>query len=139
MVIVDSSVWIDALGGTANRESVWLRNAIRGGEEIGLTSLIVYEVLQGVRGDAKFHGFRKDLLQFPIFDTGSTELALASVQNYRLLRAKGITVRKTIDCFIATFCIESGYSLLHRDRDFDAFEIHLSLEVFHPPAANALN
>jgi predicted nucleic acid-binding protein len=59
-------------------------------------------------------------------------MAMASAENYRRLRAKGITVRKTIDCLIATFCIENGHVLLHRDRDFDSFEEHLGLQVVHP-------
>jgi predicted nucleic acid-binding protein len=59
-------------------------------------------------------------------------LAVASARNYRSLRAKGITIRKTIDCFIATFCIERKHALLHRDREFDAFEQHLGLRVVHP-------
>lgn len=137
MVIVDSSVWIDALWGTANPQSLWLQEAI-GREQIGLTSLIVCEVLQGVRNHNQFRGFQHDLLQLPIFESIGTQLAIASAQNYRTLRNRGITVRKTVDCIIATFCIEQRYQLLHRDRDFDAFEVHLGLRVLHPPAI-ALN
>jgi predicted nucleic acid-binding protein len=133
MVIVDTSVWIDALRGTANCQTVWLKQAVKT-QEIGLTSLVLCEVLQGVGSNSEFRGFRQDLLQFAIFDTGSTELAIASAQNYRTLRQKGYTVRKTIDCIIATFCIEHGYQLLHHDSDFDAFEAHLRLRVLHPPA-----
>jgi predicted nucleic acid-binding protein len=59
-------------------------------------------------------------------------LAQQSAQNYRTLRKKGITVRKTIDCIIATFCIEENHSLLHRDSDFNGFEKHLGLNVIHP-------
>jgi predicted nucleic acid-binding protein len=133
MVIVDSSVWIDALWGTANPQSIWLNAAI-GREQIGLTSLIVCEVLQGVRNENQFRGFQHDLLQLPVFEAISTQLAIASAQNYRTLRNRGITVRKAVDCVIATFCIEQSYQLLHRDRDFDAFEDHLGLRVLHPPA-----
>jgi hypothetical protein len=133
MVIVDTSVWIDALRGTVNRQTVWLKQAVAD-QEIGLTSLILCEVLQGVVSEAQFRGFKEDLLQFAIFDTGSAELALASAQNYLTLRQKGFTVRKTIDCIIATFCIEHGHQLLHKDSDFDGFEAHLGLHVLHPPA-----
>jgi hypothetical protein len=131
MVIVDSSVWIDALRGTVNPQTVWLKNAILRGQ-VGLTSLILCEVLQGVRSETQFHGFKEDLLRFPIFDTYSAELAVASARNYLILRRKGITVRKTIDCLIATFCIEADCQLLHRDRDFDAFADHLGLSVIDP-------
>jgi predicted nucleic acid-binding protein len=133
MVIVDSSVWIDALRGTINRQTVWLNQAVAD-QEIGLTSLILCEVLQGVRSETQFRGFKQDLLQFSIFDTGSTRLAVTSAQNYLRLRGKGLTVRKTIDCIIATFCIEEGHQLLHHDSYFDPFENHLGLRVVHPPA-----
>lgn len=133
MVIVDSSVWIDALRGTANPETVWLRDAI-GKKEIGLMTLILCEVLQGVRSKVQFRGFQQDMQLLPIFETLSAPLAIESAQNFQRLRDRGITVRKTVDCLIATFCIEQGHQLLHRDRDFDVFETHLGLRVLHPPA-----
>jgi predicted nucleic acid-binding protein len=128
MLIVDSSVWIDALFGVTNRHTNWLRRAI-GREEIGLTSLSLCEILQGVRSDVRFRSFRRDLLQFPVFDTVSADLAVMAARNYRLLRGRGITVRKTIDCLIATFCIRDEHILLHNDRDFDGFAMHLGLRV----------
>ncbi|NOZ29108.1 MAG: type II toxin-antitoxin system VapB family antitoxin [Chloroflexi bacterium] len=72
---------------------------------------------------------RDALLQFPIFTLGGMEIALKSAANFRLLRRRGITVRKTVDCLIATFAIENGFWLLHDDRDFDPFEKHLGLKV----------
>ena len=136
MVIVDTSVWIDAFRGTTNRQTVWLKQAL-GTQEIGLTSLILCEVLQGVPTNTKFHEFRRDLLQLAVFDTGAVDLAIASAQNYRTLRQKGFTVRKTIDCIIGTFCIQEGHRLLHNDSDFIPFEMHLGLRVLHPPAVPA--
>jgi predicted nucleic acid-binding protein len=133
MVIVDTSVWIDAFRGTPSSQTVWLKQAVKT-QEIGLTSLVLCEVLQGVVSDSEFRGFKQDLLQFSIFDTGSTELAIASAQNYRTLRQKGYTIRKTIDCIIATFCIVEGHQLLHHDSDFEPFEKHLGLRVVHPKA-----
>ena len=133
MVIVDTSVWIDYLYDLVNYQTDWLENAI-GRQEIGLTSLILCEVLQGVRAQAQFRRFQRDLLQFPVFDGCGTRIAINSAANYRALRNRGITVRRTIDCFIATFCIESNHQLLHNDRDFDAFEAHLGLRVIHPPS-----
>lgn len=121
MVIVDASVWIDYLYDKVNPETEWLDSAI-GRVRIGLASLSLCEILQGVRYDRKFRGFREDLLRFPIFETWSAQLAIASAQNFRILRDRGVTARGAIDCLLATFCIEFGHSLLHRDRDFDAFE-----------------
>jgi predicted nucleic acid-binding protein len=72
------------------------------------------------------------LRQFEIFDTCGVELPIASARNYRQLRARGLTVRKTIDCLIAAFCIIDSHSLLHSDRDFDPFEEALALRVIHP-------
>jgi hypothetical protein len=133
MVIVDSSVWIDTLWGTTNSHSVWL-NASLGKEQIGLTSVILCEVLQGSRTDAQFRESRRRLIALPIFETVSTQLAIASAQNFRILRGLGVTVRKPVDCIIATFCIQEGHRLFHRDRDFNAFEDHLGLNVLRPPA-----
>lgn len=128
MVIVDTTVWIDYLGDVNNNQTKWLIREL-GRQPIGLTDIILCEVLQGIRNDEAFAGIRHDLEKFHIFDTGGSELAIAAAQNYRRLRQAGYTVRTTIDCLIATFCLESGHSLLHRDRDFDPFEKHLRLLV----------
>ncbi len=131
MVIIDTTVWIDYLGGITNPETLWLDSQVSR-QRLGLTDIILCEVLQGIRDDAAFRRVQRRLLSFEVFETGGVELAVASAQNYRILRTRGHTVRKTIDCLIATFCIETGHSLLHRDRDFDAFEKHLRLRVVHP-------
>jgi len=131
MVLVDTTVWIDYLAGTANSHTLWLDREL-GRQRLGLTDLIFCEVLQGVRSDALFPQIQRDLERLSIFETGGIELALAAAQNYRFLRRRGVTVRKTVDCLIATFCMEKGHELLHRDRDFNAFEVHLSLRVVHP-------
>ena len=131
MVIVDATVWIDYLRGDENPETRWLERQLTT-RPLGLTDLTLCEVLQGVRDDLEFLSVRNDLLQFHVFSTGSPELAVAAAHNYRSLRARGFTVRRTIDCIVATFCLEAGHELLHRDRDFDAFEKALGLEVVHP-------
>ena len=128
MVIIDTTVWIDYLGGVENAQTEWLDDAQQR-MRLGLTDLILCELLQGVRGDAMFAQVRREMMRFEVFSTGGMEMAVASAQNFRTLRAKGITVRKTIDCLIATFCITGEHVLLHRDRDFDAFEQHLGLRV----------
>jgi len=131
MVIIDTTVWIDYFGGSVNEETAWLDQAM-GRHRLGLTDLILCEVLQGIRDDSVFAQVRDELLKFQMFPAGGSSLAIAAAQNYRTLRQRGITVRKTIDCWIATFCILHGHSLLHRDRDFDPFEKVLGLQVLHP-------
>jgi predicted nucleic acid-binding protein len=128
MVIVDTTVWIDYLGGVRNTQTEWLDEA-QPRMRLGLTDLILFELLQGIRGEALFAQVRREMMRFEVFSTGGVEMAIASAQNFRTLRAKGIMVRKTIDCMIATFCIAGGHALLHRDRDFDGFEKHLGLRV----------
>lgn len=128
MVIVDTTVWIDYLGGAANPETKWL-DARADLERIGLTDLILSEVLQGIRSDVRYAEARDELLNFEVFSTGGVEFAIRAAENYRKLRKKGITVRKTADCWIATFCLLKGHELLHRDRDFDSFERELGLKV----------
>ena len=131
MIIVDTTVWIDYLGGVVNPHTEWFDRGLEM-QRFGLTDLILCEILQGMRTDTAFAQVRRELSRFEIFDTGGEALALASAQNYRMLRSHGHTVRKTIDCLIATFCLTEGHSLLHRDRDFDAFERCLGLRVVHP-------
>jgi hypothetical protein len=131
VTIVDTTVWIDYLGGTVNPQTDWLNREF-GRQPLGLTDLILCEVLQGIRDEPDFRRVRRGLSRFALFQTGGEELAVASAQNYRFLRSHRYTVRKTIDCLIASFCLVEGHSLLHRDRDFDPFEQHLGLQVIHP-------
>ena len=131
MVVVDTTVWIDYLAGTENPETVWL-DANLDRLRIGLTDVILCEVLQGVREDEVAAAVERQLSRFEVFNTGGGALAVAAAQNYRTLRARGHTVRRTIDCLIATFCLRENHSLLHRDRDFDSFEAVLGLSVIHP-------
>jgi predicted nucleic acid-binding protein len=130
MVIVDTTVWVDYLRGAQNPETQWLDLEL-GRQRLGLTDVILCEVLQGIPDDRSFTRVHRDLLRFEVFRTGGMELAVEAARNFRTLRRRGHTVRKTIDCFIATFCLREGHSLLHRDRDFDAFELVLGLPVLH--------
>jgi predicted nucleic acid-binding protein len=131
MIIIDTTVWIDYLRGTANPETAWLDREL-GGRRLALTDLILCEILQGIREQREFTRVRDDLLRFKIFPGGGIDLAISAAQNYRTLRQSGYTVYKTIDCWIATFCLEGAHQLLHRDNDFDAFEKVLGLQVIHP-------
>ena len=130
MWIVDSSVWIDYFGGRITPQTDLLHAAL-GTEEIALGDIILCQVLQGYRRQEDFEAARRALLQFPVYSLGGTAIAIKSAENYRVLRCRGITVRKTIDCLIATFVIEHGLALLHSDRDFDPFETHLGLRIVH--------
>jgi predicted nucleic acid-binding protein len=131
MVIVDTTVWIDYLRGDDNPETLWLRRELTR-QRLGLTDLILCEVLQGIPDQDSFGRVHADLLKFHVFETGGRTLAIAAAQNYRKLRQRGVTVRKTLDCLIATFCLRTQHQLLHRDRDFDLFESLLGLHVVHP-------
>ena len=125
---MDSTVWVDYVNGKSNEETRLLEARI-GREEIGLTDLIFCEVLAGLHSKREFEEVKTQLLEFSIFPTGGTEIAVETATNYRRLRAKGFTVRKTTDCWIATFCLREGHELLHRDRDFDPFESEFGLRV----------
>jgi predicted nucleic acid-binding protein len=131
MVIVDTTVWVDYFNGIYNSETEWLDRSL-GQEALGLTDLTFFEVLQSLRADRQFKAITQQLIGFSIFRAGGIELALEAASNFRELRKRGLTVRKTIDCWIATFCIREDHSLLHRDRDYDVFEQQLGLRVVHP-------
>jgi predicted nucleic acid-binding protein len=131
VVIVDTTVWIDYLQGAANSETDWVHAELER-QRLGLTDLSLCEILQGVRDERVAKDVERHLLKLEVFSTGGIELAREAARNYRLLRSRGHTVRKTIDCLIATFCIRERHSLLHRDRDFDPYETLLELSVVHP-------
>jgi hypothetical protein len=131
VVIVDTTVCVDYFQGFDNFETDWL-NAELDRQRLGLTDIILCEVLQGVRDDVVAKDVERRLLKLEVFETGGIALARDAAHNYRVLRSRGYTVRKTVDCLIATFCLRGDHSLLHRDRDFDPFEKFLALSVIHP-------
>ena len=128
MILVDSSVWIDYFNAVATRETDLLDDLL-GREPILTGDLIMAEVLQGFRSDADFRQAKAALDTLHYEPMVGREIALASARNFRRLRVQGVTIRKTMDMIIATFCMERRHSLLHSDRDFDAIEIHLGLAV----------
>ena len=131
MIVIDSSVWIDYFNGARNPETDWLE-AEAGNYRFALTSFILCEVLQGVRDERQAARLEAKLKKFEILDGGDVVIGIQAAKNQRILRARGRTVNDTIDALIATFCIEHGHALLHRDRDFDAFEELCGLVVVHP-------
>ena len=128
MILVDSSVWIDYFSGRATSESDLL-DRLLSTERLLTGDLILAEVLRGFRSDADFRRGRGLLSALEFLPLAGREIAIGAARNYRTLRGMGITVRKTIDGLIATFCIRHGHILLHSDRDFDGFERHLGLRV----------
>ncbi len=129
MIFVDSSVWIDYFNGRITRQTDLLNDLFLGYEVIVVGDLILTEVLQGFQSDRDFETARKLLDSLVFRQMLGKELAVKSAQNYRILRRKGVTVSKTIDVIIATFCIENNLPLLHSDKDFRAMEEHLALKV----------
>ena len=128
MVLVDTSVWIDYFNGKVTPATDRLDALL--GEELLLTGdLILAEVLQGFRTDKDYRQAMGLLERLEFRPMLGRELALLTAQNYRRLRNRGVTARKTIDVMIASFCLQNGHQLLHSDRDFDPMEKHLGLRV----------
>ena len=142
MVIVDSTVWVDYFTGLHNLETDWLDVQLDM-QRLGLSALgsglsgLAHDdhQVRGVAGRSRrttSRGGGDELSKLEVLEMYSVALAVQAAKNYRMLRGRGRTVRKTIDVLIATFCIEQQHSLLHLDRDFDPFEEFLGLSVVHP-------
>ncbi len=131
MIVVDTSVWIDYFNGVASPHTDLL-DQLLSRERLVIGDIILTEVLQGFRRDTDFRQAQAllDTLEFrPML---GREIALLSAKNYRKLRRAGVTVRKTIDVMIGSFCVQNRHRLLHTDRDFDQIEKHLGLSVLRP-------
>lgn len=128
MILVDSSVWIDFLRGIETWQSLRARELIDE-RQIGTADLILAEVLQGAGSNRDFNFIRALMSELPLIEIGGRDVAIQSARNYRLLRQRGITIRKTTDALIATRCIVERIPLLYSDRDFDPFVEHLGLRA----------
>ncbi len=126
MILVDSSVWIDYFTGISNAQTNTLDH-ILGVQSVAAGDLILTEVLQGFKYDKDYESAKMLFENVTIFEMLNRELAIESAENYRSLRRRGITVRKTADVIIATFCINQRIPLLFSDRDFNPFVEHLGL------------
>jgi len=133
VILVDSSVWIDYFR-SADTPQVALLDSYLGSSRLAVGDLIAAEVLQGVRDQGEFKLVKRTLDAFDHVDLAGYDLAAKASENYRLLRDRGVSIRKTIDTLIATYCIENGLTLLHADRDFDPFARHLGLKVAYSEA-----
>jgi predicted nucleic acid-binding protein len=126
VIVVDSSVWIDFLNGRNARHVQHLRAAL-GTEEIVVGDLMLCEVLQGLDGEREAREVEGLLRRFEIVPMAGEAIAVAAARNFRSLRRRGITIRKTIDLLIGTWCIENRRPLLHNDGDFSPMARHLGL------------
>lgn len=120
MILVDSSVWIDYFRGVSSPQTDRL-DALLGREPVAIGDLMLAEVLQGFTKDRDFEQALAMLGALDVIEIGGRDVAIQAARNYRALRARGITVRKTIDTLIATRCIMDGLPLLYSDRDFEGF------------------
>ncbi len=128
MILVDSSVWIDYFNGQVTPETNKL-DTLLGVKPLGIGDLILTEVLRGFRSDLDYQTAKKLMLTLSIFEMLGTDMAIQSADNFSILRKRGITVRKTADVIIASYCIEHNYSLLFADKDFLPFVAHLGLKA----------
>jgi predicted nucleic acid-binding protein len=129
LIVVDSSVWIAQLRGQATAPVLRLSALVADDDQLLIGDLILLEVLQGARDDAHAARIERALRAFAIAPMLDPTIAVQAARNYRLLRARGITIRKTIDMIIGTFCLLGGHALLHDDRDFDPMAEHLGLRI----------
>jgi predicted nucleic acid-binding protein len=131
VILVDSSVWIDYFRGTRNSQTDRL-DALLDNQPVATGDLVLAEVLQGFDSVQDFNQGKKLLTSLPIIDLVGGHIAVQAAKNFRILRSRGITVRKTIDTLIATSCIENGLTLLYSDKDFDPFVEYLGLRTALP-------
>lgn len=131
MLVVDSSVWVDFFNNTRSPSTEHLEHLLNKGEvRLVVPDLILFEVLRGFRHEHDYRQAKRLLETLTIEVVGGRNLVLDAAQHYRSLRTQGFTVRSPIDVLVATFCIENDYLLLHRDRDFNAFEDLRGLRVW---------
>ncbi|MBX9917046.1 MAG: PIN domain nuclease [Nitrosomonas sp.] len=127
MVLIDTSVWVDFFNGKISDQTEKLDHYLSS-TVIIVGDLILAEVLQGFRNDKDYQIAKSLLTELELVQLCNSDLAIKSAQNYRMLRKQGITIRKTIDCLIATYCIETKTPLLFSDRDFVPYVENLRLK-----------
>lgn len=130
MIVVDTSVWVDVLGGRRTRQALRCVELIEGGEPVALTDVIFTEVLQGLSDQQEAALVERHLRAFPILRLERLDDFSLAAELYRTARAAGMTIRKTLDCLIAAPCVRTGAPLLHRDADFDRLASCTPLRIF---------
>jgi len=128
MVIVDTSAWVEYFR-NGSPDVVAKVDLALDGELVAIGDLIYCEVMQGIRSERQRAEVSGLLLSLPQFEMVGFQIAEKSAANYRLLRSKGVTVRKTMDVLIGTFCAERGFRLVHCDSDFDLMARHIGLDI----------
>lgn len=126
MIVVDSSVWIDYFRGVDSNATERLEDTL-GQKPVAIGDLILTEVLQGFRHDKDYRAAKNLFEDVTVFEMLGKRMALNSAANFRVLRKKGITIRKTANVIIASFCIDRKLPLLFSDKDFKPFVKHLGL------------
>ena len=129
LVLVDTTVWIDFFAAKSAPHVKFLENLIEKKEDICICGIILTEVLQGIKEEKEYKK-TKDIITSLLFIPMSYKTFMRAAEIYRGLRQKGITIRKAMDCMIASAAIEFGIPLLHNDRDFKPIEMHFGLKVF---------
>jgi predicted nucleic acid-binding protein len=130
VIVIDSSVWIGLLRNSDSSPVRRLRDIIDAADDQVLVGdLILLEVLQGARDEAQAARIERNLRLYPIAPMLDDAIAVQAARNYRVLRTRGVTVRRTIDMIIGTFCVAGGHALLHDDRDFEPMVVHLGLRM----------
>ncbi|KFI23710.1 type II toxin-antitoxin system VapC family toxin [Nitrosococcus oceani] len=131
MILADTGVWIDYFNGAVNEKTDLLDFALDEGT-IAMGDLILLEILQGFREDSEYNKAKRTLTTLDQYELFGRHMVDKCADNYRFLRKKRITIRKTADLIIATFCIENRFQLLFSDKDFAPFADYLNLEQFQP-------
>jgi predicted nucleic acid-binding protein len=132
---VDATVWSHFLRGSETPEDHHLQQLIFEDRPIALTDLLYCEILQGIREDTHYERTRNILLHYPILRMETLETVDQGAKIYRACRRRGLTIRKTIDCLIASVCIENDFELFHNDSDFNLIAKATSLQIYRIPSA----
>ena len=129
MILVDTSVWIDYFNGVSTKQTDTL-DRILSEQSVLAGDIILTEILQGFDSDKEFRLAKQALDPLDCVHLGGKTLAIKAASNFRFLRSKGVTIRKTIDMLIGSLCIEHEVELLHNDKEFDQIATQLPLQIF---------
>jgi predicted nucleic acid-binding protein len=129
MILVDTSVWIDFLRGEYSPERTKLHQLLENGEDLSITGIILTEILQGIRETAALQETRQYLIEFPVVEPRGTDTYIRAAEIYQVCRKRGKTIRSTIDCLIASICLENNFQILHKDADYSSIRDCTGLQV----------